>query len=1414
MNNNYKSYRSVITLLILLIGYANNYAQSDTDFAGDTLLWDKIDITSPEVKENKKRLPWYIPAAGVAALATGSYFVLTHDRSGSVVEDPAPIANNLDITIECGDGGEVTPMENDEGDDIRLVNFTAPSGLVTQQDNILVISTDAINSFTIFYTIENEFGRQATAMVSVTVNQAQTSAQDIQMDANRGEPVSLNIFDAFDCERCNLVFVEQSEYISNLTFNADGDVSFMVNNQAPEEININYTIRDKCQNNSNARILVILPEETCNIIGELVVENSTCGLNNGSVTFETQNDNYEYVFDNSIAGSTISNLGAGQYELQIRDTTKVDCEEVFEFEVLNNPASYLEVLNIKPFNCYEKGDVEFQWNEDNTDPSILFNVELTDGLTTHSVEVNPNGTFALSDIFPDVTLEGQISLEVTPFGADTECKQDIDISIEEEPVDIQANDNTYMAQAGSMLTANVLDNDNGVGLSVTSFTPIPMVPVFSVEDNGLMTFLSEPFVQDNYIATYMITDTCGQTAEANIIIQTIIDIDCSISVDLGFSPADCGDSNGFAQLTLAFNGLDNPQWSLPDEWMQEGENVFINDNIPAGTYNVMINEAITGCDTIFTFEIQEREPEYILNLRTEAADCRPNGDIILTISDFFDEYDLSLSDSNGDTLGTWVVTFGSNKLSDLTEIASGQYTVSLIPSDLPERCTEAREVEVEEEQPELSASDVTATIQQGTFWTGNALDNDNGEELSVLSFTPPAEGSFTLSEDGNGQFTPPPGFTGSVSIEYVITDVCEQTDTAFILIEVIEVVDCIFDVNISVTDATCSLANGMVSVTVEDGHCEDGNLCFEWEDGSTGSTNELPAGTYQISVTSAILGCTEVFPFTIGAITPTLIENFEVSNESCVNAGGEAIIHLTDNSQLYDMARLLINRDGQLLLDTLVDWSTVNTSDFIDLDTGSFNIIISPDIEGSGCDTTIAFDIIQEIFDFEIFDIKDTILFNTTWNGNVLENATGTGLEVINFNGPLVGQASVASNGDASFTPPMDFVGSISFNYIVEDTCSVVDTAKVTITVLPPECEFIDMIDTSPASCNDGGDALIQFTLPENNVLFIQLTTPTGDIISFDQTSPMLELSSVMIVQSGHYTLTASDPDLGGLCSDQQTFTISDHIPPSIQVLNAVPPDSPGNNNGFITLLLNGSIAPFVVFVNDIPYGPFFAGSALIPQLSEGFYTIYALDGASCPSDTLTIALFTNGLGDSPAGIQFFTIDQSAQTELINTSIQASLRELSTVQNVNSSHINPVPSMSTTAGFIQPLSGRLNGGVSVAYHSFLIPNQQFQNTNGYFQLPVISAGLHMIPSVQIGTVTLNLNMGYYFGAALNNQSTNQLNGATLDNDFLNFLQFNPTILSPITNQLSIQTGFDLQLLMNRRQQFRAIPMTGILYNFD
>ncbi len=135
--------------------------------------------------------------------------------------------------------------------------------------------------------------------------------------------------------------------------------------------------------------------------------------------------------------------------------------------------------------------------------------------------------------------------------------------------------------------------------------------------------------------------------------------------------------------------------------------------------------------------------------------------------------------------------------------------------------------------------------------------------------------------------------------------------------------------NITVTDETCSNANGAISFDAIGG---TGQLTYNWQ-GSPSTTNtatNLSANTYTVTITDQN-GCTLSQTFTVNMPPLPIISNASTANANCGQANGSAAITAVAQNPTYQWTG---------------NPSTTNTAN--NLSAGSYTVVVT---DQNGCTT-------------------------------------------------------------------------------------------------------------------------------------------------------------------------------------------------------------------------------------------------------------------------------------------------------------------------------------------------------------------------------------------------------------------------------------------------------------------------------
>lgn len=615
--------------------------------------------------------------------------------------DP-PIANDVNITVSCGEGGAADPLANDEGEGLSLESFTDVTGWVTQEGDLLIISPDAFEDFEIVYTVINEDGLSAEATVFVNVEVPPFTVQDLNFQSQPGGELEFNLLEIIGCTDCELLNVDQPAGIAEIDFSPDGLVSVVVDPDFTGQAVINYTVRDGCRTEASAIIALFVSDEPCEIDGELVVQPSDCGLDNGVIVFATEElfGAYNFLIDGEPTADTVENLAPGSYVFTVIDAENENCREDFTGIVDENPFDVSLETEITPGNCHTSGDLLILVNEGPTISDFLF-VSTDFGDFEYPLVESEFSLLQLmeGDLGEDLLL-GPVQLTFVVEGAEERCNQEFDFEIPEEEVPFEVEDAAFTLVAGEEFTLNFLE-DYAIGeeLSIVEFDDISGAD-FHVEPNGLISFsASQP---GEYVSSITIVDICGReiTASIGFVVEMI---PCrEFEVEFLVTPSACGVSTGFVAADIIPFDDD-----LVLTWSNGQLGLFLED-VSTGTYILEIFDPETDCTEEYeVFVPEEEEGDYIVSTETIAGSCNTPPELIVDLaSPSGGNLNLEAISPEGEIYFADVPQ-GEINWVDLFPLSSGLWQFTIIDEIAGADCAQSVIIELPEpDLPELTLVDV------------------------------------------------------------------------------------------------------------------------------------------------------------------------------------------------------------------------------------------------------------------------------------------------------------------------------------------------------------------------------------------------------------------------------------------------------------------------------------------------------------------------------------------------------------------------------------------------------------------------------------------------------------------------------------------------------------------------------------
>ena len=434
----------------------------------------------------------------------------------------------------------------------------------------------------------------------------------------------------------------------------------------------------------------------------------------------------------------------------------------------------------------------------------------------------------------------------------------------------------------------------------------------------------------------------------------------------------------------------------------------------------------------------------------------------------------------------------------------------------------------------ISAADVPLPVAQNDSYSTNAnttldgpsvLANDSGVDITVTSYSNTTVAGSSVVVNPNGTFTyiPATGFSGTDQFNYTITDIASQQASATVTITVLPVAQAdsgTTSVNMQLSPSTSVLDNDIGTGLSVSGY--DLNTI------AGGTVSMDTAGFYTYQPPASFSGMDQ-FNYTIVdqignfATTSVMLNVLPIANNDSgttsanTTLNGPSVLNndLGTNLSIFSFNSISLN-NGSVQMATDGTYSYTPPAGFSGFD--SFNYTAQ---DGSGLQSSAT--VFVDVTPVANNDTGQTNA-NTILNGaSVLANDFGTNLAVVSFTNITAAGATVqvSSNGTYVYTPPLNFSGSDSFNYTLEDGVGQQSSATVTISILP-------------VANNDFGETVANVSFDGNSVFSNDIGTGIS-LYSYDENSQAG--GEVFVRSDGTYNYA---PPLNFSGSDQFGYTIID----------------------------------------------------------------------------------------------------------------------------------------------------------------------------------------------------------------------------------------------------------------------------------
>ncbi|KPG80214.1 S-layer family protein [Frigoribacterium sp. RIT-PI-h] len=339
------------------------------------------------------------------------------------------------------------------------------------------------------------------------------------------------------------------------------------------------------------------------------------------------------------------------------------------------------------------------------------------------------------------------------------------------------------------------------------------------------------------------------------------------------------------------------------------------------------------------------------------------------------------------------------------------------------------------------------------------LGNDLGTGLSAAIVTGPQHGTATIAPNGEFDYTPTPGFSGTDTVTYEVTDAAGRTATASVTITVKPVA----------VDDEATTPNGTTVTVAGPGLLgNDLGTGLRVTDHGTpahGTVTVAADGTWSYTPDAGTSG-TDSFEYqvtdaagqTATARAWVIVGGLAMADQGTATAGRDLTVPAKDGLLSNDRGTGLtavldgaprhgdvtVAKDGSYVYTPAKGFS--GTDDFT---------YTATDAEGQTSTGIVTIVVLPDAVD-DVTSTKAGTTVTVTAPG-VLGNDLGTGLRAELVDAPAHGTATIAAGGTLSYTPADGFSGTDRLTYRATDANGESDVATVTIHVGPI------VVDDSPA---------------------------------------------------------------------------------------------------------------------------------------------------------------------------------------------------------------------------------------------------------------------------------------------------------------------------------------------------------------
>jgi len=617
----------------------------------------------------------------------------------------------------------------------------------------------------------------------------------------------------------------------------------------------------------------------------------------------------------------------------------------------------------------------------------------------------------------------------------------------------------------------LLGNDTGSSLEVAYSTPISSSQgALTINADGSYEFVPAADYSGQVVTTYTVRDAEGQTTTATLAItvtpvaaddfgttpaETPVDFDDLLANDHGTSLAIVSTTNG-AHGTVA---------------------------VADGVVTYTPEDGYSGSDS-FTYTVRDGNGSESTAAVAVTVTPVAGPDAATTYADT--PVTIAAASLTNDDLGTGLAVIDAANGSHGTVSVAANGDVTYTPQG-GFSGTDAFTYTVEDAEGQQATATVNVTVvptasndsdatDAGVSVTRDGADgvlaNDHGAGLAAVDFdaVPVSEGELTLNPDGGYTFTPAQGFSGTVTVTYVVEDGEGQQATAALTIVVSPVA------NGDSTSTSAGVPKALDDLVANDlGSDLDVTAVTQ---GSSGAVSLAGDDTVTYTPNPGFSG-TDAFTYTVTDAegrTSTATVNVTVTPVAVGDSATTdvevpvSLTGLTSNDRGTGLEVTAVTQGGHGSV-TLEDdgWVTYTPQDgFSGID--SFTYTVTDD-EGQTSTAIVTVTVLPTAAaDADATEIN-TALSRTAAEG-VLVNDKGTDLVVLDYDepAPTVGTLAIHPDGSYAFMPATGYSGVFRVDYTAEDAEGNTATSTLTISVGLKAADDVDST-TAGTAITRGADS-------------------------------------------------------------------------------------------------------------------------------------------------------------------------------------------------------------------------------------------------------------------------------------------------------------------------------------------------------